>query len=63
MAIYEYYCKKCKKDFELRRPMSEANAPANCPDCGSTAQKLTSVFASGEGYKLRVPEKPAYRQR
>jgi putative FmdB family regulatory protein len=46
MAVYEYLCLKCRNQFELIRPMSEAEKPAICPKCGSEAQKLISGFAS-----------------
>lgn len=63
MAIYEYYCKKCSQEFEVARPMSEADKPAKCPKCGSPADKLPSVFGSTAGYGLKVPEKKAFRKR
>lgn len=61
MAVYEYRCVKCKAEFEVRRPMSRAGEPAMCPLCGGEGHRLPSVFASGESYKLRVPEKGAFR--
>ena len=61
MAIYEYRCARCKGEFEVRRPISRANEPATCPKCGAKGQKLPSVFASGEGYKIRVPGSEAFR--
>jgi putative FmdB family regulatory protein len=61
MAIYEYRCTKCKHEFEFMKPISRADEPEKCPQCGGQGQKLTSVFASGESYKIRVPEKDAFR--
>ncbi len=61
MALYEYRCSGCERDFEERRPMSEAGAPANCPECGADAQRLPSVFASKDGYSLRLPKGEAFR--
>ncbi len=61
MATYEYRCTNCGKDFEARRPMSEASEPATCPACGARADKLPSVFASKDGYTLRVPSGGPYR--
>jgi putative FmdB family regulatory protein len=46
MAVYEYLCPKCRDQFELIRPMSEAEKPARCPKCGSEAQKMISGFTS-----------------
>jgi putative FmdB family regulatory protein len=44
MAVYEYLCPKCRNQFELIQPMSEADKSAGCPKCGSEAQKLISSF-------------------
>lgn len=46
MALYEYRCPACGAEFERRRPMSEADAPADCPSCGKASWRLPSVFAS-----------------
>ena len=62
MAIYEYWCSNCKQEFELMRPMSQSADPATCPTCSTTTtEKLPSVFASKEGYAIKVPEKGALR--
>lgn len=61
MALYEYRCPGCGNVFELRRPMSEAGSPAECPGCGTEAEWLPSVFASKDGYTLRVPRSEAFR--
>ena len=58
VPIYEYLCTKCKMQFELRRPFSEADKPAICPKCNSEAQKLISNFASKTGSYLQTPSKP-----
>ena len=62
MAVYEYFCPKCRKAFELMRPMSEFNKPAKCPKCGSKAQKLVSGLASKMGNSIQPPGKP-FRKR
>ena len=46
MPVYEYRCRTCESTFELRRPMSEASAPASCPDGHDGAIRLLSVFAA-----------------
>ena len=47
MALYEYKCPKCEERFDLMRPMSAADAPAECPECGaSESRRLISSFAS-----------------
>ncbi|MCL6439621.1 MAG: zinc ribbon domain-containing protein, partial [Rubrobacteraceae bacterium] len=35
MALYEYRCAECEEHFDLMRPMSQADEPARCPECGS----------------------------
>jgi len=47
MALYEYKCADCEERFELMRPMSAADDPAECPECGSgEAMRVISSFAS-----------------
>ncbi len=31
MPVYEYHCSICKEKFELRRSITEMDAPAVCP--------------------------------
>jgi putative FmdB family regulatory protein len=50
MPRYEYRCRACGDTFELNRTMSEANAPAPCPDGHADTVKLLSVVAlTGRG--------------
>ena len=63
MPVYEYFCLKCKREFELRRPFSEADKPAPCPDCSSPGERLVSVFASKTGFYVRAPGKGAFRRK
>ena len=58
MAVYEYRCPKCRKKFELMRPMSEAEKPAKCPKCGPKAQKLMSGLGSKTEGLIRAAGKP-----
>jgi putative FmdB family regulatory protein len=46
MPRYEYRCRTCDDTFELRRMMSESDAPAVCPEGHADTTKLLSVFAS-----------------
>ena len=62
MAVYEYRCPKCRKKFELMRPMSEAEKPARCPKCGSKAQKLMSGLGSKTEDSIQPAGKP-FRKR
>ena len=61
MPIYEYYCPNCRREFELMRPFRESGSPGTCPACGREVAKVPSVFASNEGYSVKVPHGPAYR--
>ncbi|WP_093713896.1 FmdB family zinc ribbon protein [Actinacidiphila alni] len=45
MPRYEYRCKSCGSTFELRRPMSQANAPTVCPKGHDDTVKLLSTVA------------------
>lgn len=49
MALYEFRCKTCEENFEVRRPMSEAGEPALCPAGHDNTVRLLSVFASVGG--------------
>lgn len=62
MAIYEYYCAKCKQVFPLQRPMSESDRPTSCPTCGTESQRVLSSFASKIDYNLQVPTKEPFRK-
>lgn len=47
MSIYEYRCRKCKKQFELRQRMEERGRGV-CPACDSSeVENLFSVFGVG----------------
>jgi putative FmdB family regulatory protein len=45
MPIYEYKCPQCGETFELRRPMSQATDPAQCPSCKIDAPRAISRLA------------------
>ncbi|MFM8946671.1 MAG: FmdB family zinc ribbon protein [Actinomycetota bacterium] len=46
MPLYEFRCRTCETNFEVRRPMAEASDPATCPSGHPGAVRLLSVFAS-----------------
>ena len=47
MALYEYKCSKCEEQFDVMRPMTAADEPAQCPECGGTeSRRLISNFTS-----------------
>jgi putative FmdB family regulatory protein len=52
MPLYEYQCKSCSNNFELRQKFSDAPA-SECPACGGEVEKLISQsgFAlKGQGW-------------
>jgi len=63
MPTYEYWCPKCEKEFEVKKPISDFDKPAFCPDCGTQGERLMSNFASKIGYTLQVPAKPPFRKK
>jgi putative FmdB family regulatory protein len=58
MAVYEYFCSACEMEFDLMRPMSEAEKPAECPRCSAEARRLVSTFGSRTGDSMQVPREP-----
>lgn len=57
MPTYDFQCQSCFGVFEVFRPMSEASAPAVCPDDGGEAQRL---FGVAEAYvRDRAPVRKA----
>jgi len=50
MPIYEYRCSKCEHTTEALRPMSQADDPIACEECGCKRTKRQhSVFAAQGG--------------
>ncbi|NQW22089.1 MAG: zinc ribbon domain-containing protein [SAR202 cluster bacterium] len=45
MPIYEYYCADCGQDYNVMRPVSQSDAPANCATCGKPGERQLSNFA------------------
>ena len=46
MPIYEYACTNCDIRFDRMRSMSEADDPADCPQCRAVVGRCASTFAS-----------------
>ncbi|MEA3253897.1 MAG: zinc ribbon domain-containing protein [Chloroflexota bacterium] len=63
MPTYEYWCPKCHKEFEIKKPISDFDKPALCPACGTEGEKLISNFASKTGYNLQVPAREPFREK
>jgi putative FmdB family regulatory protein len=47
MPRYEFRCKACGFTFEMRRPMSQSDAPAPCPRGHEDTVKLLSTVSVG----------------
>ncbi len=62
MPIYEFFCTKCQKEFEIMRRMSQIDDPAPCPTCGTPGEREVSVFASKVNFYIKPPAKGAYRK-
>jgi putative FmdB family regulatory protein len=54
MPRYEFRCRSCGDTFEVDRPMSAANDPADCPGGHADTVKLLSTVALA-GRAHRVP--------
>ncbi|RAY11814.1 zinc ribbon domain-containing protein [Actinomadura craniellae] len=59
MPRYDYRCRSCGSTFELSRPMSEASAPASCPDGHSDTVKLLSTVAVTGAAGRTAPAPPS----
>jgi putative FmdB family regulatory protein len=62
MPIYQYYCEKCEKEFELKRLMAEIDKPAPCPKCKKEGTRLVTAFSSMVGLHLKTPAKAIFRE-
>ncbi len=62
MPIYQYYCEKCEKEFELKRLMAEIDKPAPCPKCKKEGTRLVTAFSSMVGLHLKTPSKAIFRE-
>lgn len=61
MPIYQYYCNKCEKEFELKRLMADIDKPAPCPKCKQKGTRLVTAFSSMVGLHLKTPAKAVLR--
>jgi putative FmdB family regulatory protein len=62
MPIYQYYCEKCEKEFELKRLMADIDKPAPCPKCKREGTRLVTAFSSMVGLHLKTPAKTILRE-
>ncbi len=61
MPVYEYWCPRCLKEFEVKKPIADFGKPAFCPGCNAEGERLISNFASKTGSTLQVPSKAPFR--
>ena len=45
MPVYEYYCENCGTEYDLIRPVSRINEPAQCARCGQEGRRQLSHFS------------------
>ncbi|RME86797.1 MAG: zinc ribbon domain-containing protein [Anaerolineae bacterium] len=59
--MYEYVCLDCQKEFEVLRPMSQADQPLPCESCGgkNVRRKLTVFYAHSDGRSVAGTTAPA----
>jgi len=56
MAYYDFRCKKCKLDWHVEAPMSEAPDRDDCPKCGASCEQHFSeptLIFKGDCYTNR----------
>ena len=58
MPTYQYRCNECNESFQVRKPMSEIDSKAACPECGSTRTNRlisnVSFFSSSDGVRHAI---------
>jgi putative FmdB family regulatory protein len=60
MPIYTYRCQQCGEEFDKLRPLSERDAPVDCPDCGSPdVERAVAQFGIGAGGACSVGPGPS----
>jgi putative FmdB family regulatory protein len=61
MPIYEYVCLNCAHEFEVIRPMSQADVPMACGSCGAEniKRKISVFYAESGGKAVAGMSEPA----
>lgn len=49
VPTYEFRCRECGDTFDVKRPMSESGAPADCPEGHTDTVKLLSMAGLSGG--------------
>ena len=42
MPLYQYWCEKCDKGYEVLIPLARYDEEVKCPHCDKTLQKIFS---------------------
>ena len=58
MPVYEYFCPRCKTEFELRLSFNEFDRPQKCPKGHTGSQRLLSSFSTKNAGNIEIAEKP-----
>jgi putative FmdB family regulatory protein len=45
MPIYQYVCAVCNSESEYIRPVSKADEPADCKNCGGNTTRVLTMFS------------------
>jgi len=59
MPLYEFRCRTCDDVFEVRRPMSESNAPVDCPVGHRETVRLLSMFTRAGASTPAAVQRPS----
>jgi len=57
MPTYEYACKACGQDFEVRRRITESRDDVCCPECGSGRVRQVLGMFTALGMESKRPSK------
>jgi len=58
MPEYEYTCTECGRQFEVRKPISQAAEDEQCPSCGGETKRkwsATNISSSSCGTSYGAP--------
>ena len=53
MPVYEYQCKNCSHEFELRQSFNDIDSAVTCPQCNAAARRIFSpipIIFKGPGF-------------
>ena len=56
MPIYDYFCEKCDKNYEIIKSIKEYKRDDPCPDCGVVGNRILSKEVFFTGTKIEDAE-------